>query len=695
VSTSGNAKAVVIALLASLCAIGPRATADVGWRGSTTGLVGSAQYSDGEFIWTDYAFDDYGAATTPPVDDYENLIYPGDTAARSSRGGYQYPDGYGANGADIVEVRARDDGDVVRFLVRLNAMQRPDAVAVSIAIDAYPDLRAMAMQWPHGAGVRTSGADAVITAHGDDADLYPAGTALVAHADADENRIEVSLPHDALPASGVWRLWAGAGLWDAVRGEYAAVLPGVTGTQPGLGSQLVEARLFDVAFNRPEPTEGFQAYWNDVVQAETLATGDLTALSGELDFAKLGKEIHPRPATGAFNHYTYRSSIDMGEGLIAEPRRAHDNFVYLSRYQPYAVYVPATLADPAPVLYLMHFRGGNHNGFTVGSQAYTRIAEELGALIVQPHSRGEYRMCEADAEVDFDDVRAELARNFSVDDDRVFLAGMSMGGFCTWRLGLAHPDLFAAAIVYAGWPQAAWPSYGTVVAGDVPAPPYDMTDYAENARNLPFLVIHGTNDEILPVNDSIAMLETLDNLGYEYRFQLYPGAHHDSQFPARTTSSAIDWLRGRRRDTNPVHVTYRTWPQQLAHADPSVGNADYGLAYDRAYWTSGIRPAETSRPSHVNATTSGLGRGEAQTGEYIGLLSDEAGTFYVEGRSPGWVPIRVREDSFVIDLSNVSEVTLDLARMGLDDEATYTITSDVPVIVHMRAPDGTVHDVAR
>lgn len=692
---------VLIAVSAFPAAGAPTGDDTHDWVGQTTGLVGIEHYSSGEFIYTDFAFDDHGVATAPPVDDYENYIYPGDTAARSSRGSYHYPDDpdYAHNGADIVEIRARLEGSEIVLMARLNVLKRPDAAAVTFALDTDGPPDTGDGIWPHEARVRTRGSDVTVTVWGTGGSIT-AGAELrsieevggTIDVDPSSNTIEAHVPREHLGsgAEQQWRLWAGAGLWNAEADEYLPIPAGETGTVIGAGSEPDHPRLFDVAFNRPEPAEGFQAYWNEVLQAETLATGDLTDLSAEVDLDRMREKdgLRPSPTAGAFNWYTYRSTIDVGEGLVPEPRRSHDNFVYLSRYQPYTVYVPDDLKDPAPVLWLMHFRGGNHNGFTVGNQAYTRIADELGALIVQPHSRGEFRMCEADAEVDFFDVRREVHRNFDVDREREFIAGMSMGGFCTWRLGLLYPDLFAAAIVYAGWPQSEWPAYGTVIDGAVPPPDYDLTHFAGNARNLPFLVLHGTNDEILPVNNSLALLDRLDELEYEHRVQLYPGEHHNSQFPAETPSSAISWLADRER-TTPSRVTYKTQPELLAHVDSELRNADHGFNYDGVYWVSAIELADPSRPGVVDAFTEARGQGKRETVPIAGRGSDENGPYLFWGREPVDSDLPAQhENRFRSSLENVAEGAFDLEEMGISTEETvrFEVETDEASLLRLRGP---------
>ncbi|MHB8719631.1 MAG: hypothetical protein ACYDAC_12190 [Candidatus Dormibacteria bacterium] len=50
------------------------------WRGTAGGIAGRSVYSRGEWIYTDQAFDDHGAAAHAYLTDYEDSVYPGATA---------------------------------------------------------------------------------------------------------------------------------------------------------------------------------------------------------------------------------------------------------------------------------------------------------------------------------------------------------------------------------------------------------------------------------------------------------------------------------------------------------------------------------------------------------------------------------------------------------------------------------------
>lgn len=557
----------------------PRPDADARPASDFIGLVGADQYLGGAYLRFDYVFDDRGAATGPAIDDPENLVFPGATAARSSRGGYRYPT-EDDNLADIVSVGVLPTQVHVQF----NALL-PESTVLAVAIDTDDDLGTGDGVWPLGAGLATPGADVVVTA-------FDGAPGVVYDTQADT----ITLPLPEAVRGGRTKIWIGAGLWSG--DAWAAVPPGVTGNAAGAGSRPGLPLVFDLAFNTGEVLETAQDYWHERRQAEDLASGDVTAHHAVIDWDRLmrGDRSIPRPTPGTFSSIVHRSSIDLGDGLVAEPRRPHDNFVYRSAWQPVTVYVPKSLQDPAPLVWLMHARGMNQNGFAVIDHRFAQIGEDLGAVVATPLSRGEYRMCEADAEVDFFDAWRALDVALPLDPDRVYLTGLSMGGICMWRLGLLYPDLFAAGIAVAGSPRlGSYPNYRPLPV------PYDMTDFVENARHLPIMILHGASDGVLPYTESEPAVGRLAELGYEHRVHLYATRGHDATLTSATAAEHVSWLAGRSRPTSPRHVTYRLWPSHTANVDPSFMNEDHGIRPDRAYWVSDLRQSDASVPSRIEA----------------------------------------------------------------------------------------------
>jgi len=119
-----------------------------------------------------------------------------------------------------------------------------------------------------------------------------------------------------------------------------------------------------------------------------------------------------------------------------------------------------------------------------------------------------------------------VIQQYHVDKDRVYLTGLSMGGFGTWTLAAAHPEKFAAIAPICG--------------GGNPA------DAAKLAR-IPAWVFHGAKDTTVPPKRSEEMVEALKAAGGNPRFTLYPEAGHDSWTATYANPDFWKWLLAQKR----------------------------------------------------------------------------------------------------------------------------------------------------
>jgi predicted peptidase len=120
----------------------------------------------------------------------------------------------------------------------------------------------------------------------------------------------------------------------------------------------------------------------------------------------------------------------------------------------------------------------------------------------------------------------EVEAKYKVDPDRVYLTGLSMGGFGTWALAAAHPERFAAIVPICG--------------GGRPAD-------AQRLKNLPVWVFHGAKDRTVPPARSQAMVDALKEAGAEVKFTLYPNAGHDSWTATYNNPELYKWLLQHKR----------------------------------------------------------------------------------------------------------------------------------------------------
>ncbi len=113
-----------------------------------------------------------------------------------------------------------------------------------------------------------------------------------------------------------------------------------------------------------------------------------------------------------------------------------------------------------------------------------------------------------------------------IDDARLYLGGLSMGGFGTWDLITHFPETFAAGIMICG-------------GGD--------PSRAEKVVHVPFWLFHGEKDEgVLPAL-SHALVAELTRLGGTVRYTEYPDVGHQSWFLAFQAPELLPWLFGQER----------------------------------------------------------------------------------------------------------------------------------------------------
>lgn len=115
----------------------------------------------------------------------------------------------------------------------------------------------------------------------------------------------------------------------------------------------------------------------------------------------------------------------------------------------------------------------------------------------------------------------EIIAKHRVDTDRVYLTGLSMGGYGVWALAAARPDRFAAIVPICG--------------GGNP-------DDAAKLKDLPTWVFHGAKDDAVPLSRSEEMVAALKAAGGKPEFTVYPDAGHDSWTETYNNEALYNWL---------------------------------------------------------------------------------------------------------------------------------------------------------
>lgn len=123
------------------------------------------------------------------------------------------------------------------------------------------------------------------------------------------------------------------------------------------------------------------------------------------------------------------------------------------------------------------------------------------------------------------DVLAALLDNVSqryrVDPRRVYVTGLSMGGYATWALAIANPRRLAAIVPICGGGNRL---------------------LAKRIARLPVWVFHGARDPVVPLAQSEQMVQALHDAGGNPQFTIYPDAEHDSWTQTYENPELYDWL---------------------------------------------------------------------------------------------------------------------------------------------------------
>lgn len=122
-----------------------------------------------------------------------------------------------------------------------------------------------------------------------------------------------------------------------------------------------------------------------------------------------------------------------------------------------------------------------------------------------------------------------VIEDYNVDTKRIYLTGLSMGGFGTWSLGLAHPNRFAAIAPICG-------------GGDVLAILLADPKKARALKSLPVWAFHGAKDEVVKSVESERMVEALKKVGNAAKLTIYPEANHDSWTVTYNNPALYDWF---------------------------------------------------------------------------------------------------------------------------------------------------------
>lgn len=216
----------------------------------------------------------------------------------------------------------------------------------------------------------------------------------------------------------------------------------------------------------------------------------------------------------------------MPDGARAQPGESFERYRYANEHgaRTYKVYVPAGLPPgrPAPLVVELHGCGGDADEEARWSR-FNALAAARGLIVAYPEQdadangsrcwnwfRPEHQQRDAGEPSLIAGITRAAAARWAVDEDRIYVGGISAGGAMTVIMLATYPDLYAAGMVYAGCEYMGLPCLGSVSA----LPPETSAQYAHaaargNARVVPALVIQGDRDPLVPFPNAELVVQQL------------------------------------------------------------------------------------------------------------------------------------------------------------------------------------------
>lgn len=198
---------------------------------------------------------------------------------------------------------------------------------------------------------------------------------------------------------------------------------------------------------------------------------------------------------------------------------------------PYIAYIPEDVSDRPGILFHLHGAGERGNGgadlekvLVHGFPNTVNDQNFKNCILIMPQ-------CPTDTfwVARIESIRRfidEMAALYCADSSRLYLAGLSMGGYGTWYTAMAYPDLFAAIAPCCGGGMA----------------------WNAGVLTMPIWTFHGLADTLVSPKNTIEMIDALKDTHPNFRYDLYEGVGHDS-WRTGFNEETLAWLLQHKKET--------------------------------------------------------------------------------------------------------------------------------------------------
>ena len=215
-------------------------------------------------------------------------------------------------------------------------------------------------------------------------------------------------------------------------------------------------------------------------------------------------------------------------GLKADAQQTHEQFLQPTNY---LLYLPEGYTKDStvkwPLMIFLHGSGEHGNDLekvkTHGPPKLIEAGKKFPFIVVSPQAPHQVNGWDID---DLYYLLQDIKQRYRVDADRVYLTGLSMGGFGSWKLAIKYPEEFAAVVPICG-------------GGD--------TAEIWKLRHTAVWCFHGAKDNNVPLERDQQMIGALRAYNPSAKLTVYPEAGHDSWTVTYNNDSLYTWLLAQKK----------------------------------------------------------------------------------------------------------------------------------------------------
>jgi len=196
---------------------------------------------------------------------------------------------------------------------------------------------------------------------------------------------------------------------------------------------------------------------------------------------------------------------------------------------PYIAYIPETLSDHPALLIQLHGAGERGSGGRdldrVLIHGFAKIVNDdnlRDCILIMPQCPADtFWVARIESVKSFVD---DMISRFSADTGRIYLCGLSMGGFGTWYTAMAYPRLFAAIAPCCGGGMA----------------------WNAAVLKMPVWAFHGLEDSTVSPRHTMEMVEALKPINPRLKYDLYEGVGHNS-WDRAFSEETLKWILSQKK----------------------------------------------------------------------------------------------------------------------------------------------------